>query len=655
MNLTFKSLLRLLRKTPLRDLVRGRITGRLDIDQLLEESGLPGLAEGKVRHVVKRTRLWRLEKVDVAHELVAHFLDGIEADTPLDDLLETFGDEQQTAKLIRRAKKRQRPLVWHAFAWTRLSVLILSGVYVLSALYLLTGSPSVTTDYLAILNRKAAGVPADEAAWPIYREALVALDLEREIEWDTPDPNKEYYVPGENSDPYGGGYGMGGYPGYGYKTPGPPYLESRWSRLRFALRPEKPGWSETSVFLTEHAETLARVHLAAALPKSGYLAGFHTAPEDEVLFGVLDSSEHPYMGPHPPLVGALLSHLTPLRQLAWLLAADVSRAVQAGDGDTALADGVAILGLARHADEQTTLINGMVRVSLQELAYRSIQEVMATRPDIWSDDQLRDLAHGLASIEMAPEDWYNGERLWFYDFLQRAYTDDGRGGGQVTHEGAGHLIDYSGESDLIDPVSLESITLLASLPAASVLVAPRAEMRQKYDSFIDHAISETHQPLWQRDDTKTLEAMALEMHESTMQHIRYLPLTIMLPATTSSRYAIETERGERDGVLVGIALELYRREHGDWPGALEALVPTYLPSVPVDRLTGEPVRYRVSDSRPVVYSIGVDGDDDGGRPPVKPEDGTPSNHDASPSGLRSRSDLPACDGDWVLWPGPREE
>ena len=98
--------LRLIRFTPLRDLGRGRLTGRLDLARLLAESGLPAPAVDCVRQVVRRTRLWRLEKNAVAQDLAAHFHDGLETGTTLEELLSGFGDVRRTARLIRRAKRR---------------------------------------------------------------------------------------------------------------------------------------------------------------------------------------------------------------------------------------------------------------------------------------------------------------------------------------------------------------------------------------------------------------------------------------------------------------------------------------------------------------------------------------------------------------------
>src|SRR5687767_12453383 len=108
-----ENLWRRLRYTPARDLVRGRISGSLDVKGTISRSDLPAPAKDLVLRVVKRTRLWLSEKVEVADELLSHFADGIESGTSVGTLIEKFGDERQAAKLIRRAKKRNRPLPWH--------------------------------------------------------------------------------------------------------------------------------------------------------------------------------------------------------------------------------------------------------------------------------------------------------------------------------------------------------------------------------------------------------------------------------------------------------------------------------------------------------------------------------------------------------------
>lgn len=650
----------------MRDLIRGRVTGRLDIDRMLHDAGLPEPAADKVRKVVKRTRLWRLEKVDVAHELIAHFLDGRDAGTSDKDLLEHFGDERRTARLIRRAKKRQRPYAWHAFAWTRLGVGVLVGVYALSALYLLTGSPSITTDYLAQLNATAAQVPADQAAWPMYRQALIELDLDRNREWDTPIP---YYRDAPAGHPTADsetarqtGPGEMGLLDYEFGDEWkPPFVSSRWDRLDRSLQPDDPGWSETAEFLRQNASTLALIRRAAAQRGLGLEVGFDTdyGPQDRAALGMgplpEDAAHHDasFRDPDRMLIGVLLPHLGQFRKLAQLLSADAARAAAAGDGDTAYEDIIATLGIARHADEQPLLINGLVRLAIQQIAYRRVQEILTTSADIWSDEQLRDLAHNLAGIEVAPETWLNAERLWFYDYLQRTYTDDGHGGGRITNEGVTMHSQYDSMTFTSGEVSAgQSAVIAAGLPAAAILVAPRGEMRKMYDDLMDRAIVDGLRPLWQKPEEPTSDQKIESLVSDLRTRVRYLPITLFMPSLSAVNRTVQTEGGYREGVMIGLALTLYHRKHGNWPDTLEEMAPTYLPSVPMDRLTGEPLRYLVTENGSVVYSLGVDGDGDDGRVPIDAE-GNPDNKMASP---RQWSSHPSSDsqndGDWVLWPVP---
>ncbi len=68
-------------------------------------------------------------------------------------------------------------------------------------------------------------------------------------------------------------------------------------------------------------------------------------------------------------------------------------------------------------------------------------------------------------------------------------------------------------------------------------------------------------------------------------------------------------------LTAALALRAYRVEHGAYPPTLNALVPGYLSRVPDDPFAASgPLRYKVSGAKYVLYSIGPDGRDDGGRP-----------------------------------------
>ena len=95
-----------------------------------------------------------------------------------------------------------------------------------------------------------------------------------------------------------------------------------------------------------------------------------------------------------------------------------------------------------------------------------------------------------------------------------------------------------------------------------------------------------------------------------------------------------------------------------WPANLAELTPEYLPAVPLDRYDGQPLRYRVVAGRPLIYSVGADRHDDGGRLPDVPELRANTPNRAARLNALARDgngvgNAPGpVNGDWVLWPRP---
>jgi hypothetical protein len=63
----------------------------------------------------------------------------------------------------------------------------------------------------------------------------------------------------------------------------------------------------------------------------------------------------------------------------------------------------------------------------------------------------------------------------------------------------------------------------------------------------------------------------------------------------------------------GLACRLYKSRTGRYPERLEELVPALLPEVPIDPFTGKPLVYRRDGEGCIVYSLGSNQRDDGGR------------------------------------------
>jgi hypothetical protein len=66
-------------------------------------------------------------------------------------------------------------------------------------------------------------------------------------------------------------------------------------------------------------------------------------------------------------------------------------------------------------------------------------------------------------------------------------------------------------------------------------------------------------------------------------------------------------------IVVVIAAERYRLARGKFPEQLDQLVPDFLPAVPNDPFDGQPLRIYSREDKFAVYSVGMDGKDDGGK------------------------------------------
>jgi hypothetical protein len=87
----------------------------------------------------------------------------------------------------------------------------------------------------------------------------------------------------------------------------------------------------------------------------------------------------------------------------------------------------------------------------------------------------------------------------------------------------------------------------------------------------------------------------------------------------------ETQNGL---LLVVLALHAYRLEHGHYPASLAELAPAYLKKLPDDPFALQGTfQYRLDSNNYVLYSVGPDGKDDGGKPiddPKKAADANPN-------------------------------
>jgi hypothetical protein len=133
--------------------------------------------------------------------------------------------------------------------------------------------------------------------------------------------------------------------------------------------------------------------------------------------------------------------------------------------------------------------------------------------------------------------------------------------------------------------------------AVRFLLTPRRVVLANMDDYFRRQIAESKKPIRQR-------------------------APVPVPPDVWSRQILPSDLGKYDwryeyartelAILeVALAARLYRLQQGRCPADLRAIRRQWLPAVPVDQW-GQPIAYRLRGGKPVIYSLGPDGKDDGG-------------------------------------------
>jgi hypothetical protein len=85
-----------------------------------------------------------------------------------------------------------------------------------------------------------------------------------------------------------------------------------------------------------------------------------------------------------------------------------------------------------------------------------------------------------------------------------------------------------------------------------------------------------------------------------------------MPALKGVTQAEERAAQNLEVVGLGFLLAAYRAENRGYPDVLADLVPEYTPHVPLDHFSGKPLVYKRQENGYLLYSVGVNGKDDGG-------------------------------------------
>ncbi len=152
--------------------------------------------------------------------------------------------------------------------------------------------------------------------------------------------------------------------------------------------------------------------------------------------------------------------------------------------------------------------------------------------------------------------------------------------------------------DVASVKGLESVRLKARL----ILMSKRKALRDCAE-FFDEWLEAAKQPYTSR--TNPPEPPTDALNELVLEFVR-------IEARSFSFTHSEVQNGL---LLTTLALRAFRMDNGSYPDSLYDLVPRYLTKLPADSFgISGPLRYKLNGEEYVLYSVGPDGVDDGGRP-----------------------------------------
>ena len=330
-----------------------------------------------------------------------------------------------------------------------------------------------------------------------------------------------------------------------------------------------------------------------------------------------------------PSIDMLLAEVQGCRTEGRLLALAARHELATGKPAAALADAVRLGHIGRQVGSEPILISHLVGIALDAMALSAVAEILPTlsaaEAPLLDDPAFRDLVASTPSIVRA----INGEEA--FGLSTFANFADGRDG----IDGLGRL---SGDSNVAilpqeEPFSL-LIEPLSAVWRAFILPADIAGYRRRFQAYRQLVTVAVDQSRTWPQTQKQIDGIEAEIRRAGPDGFLS---RLIAPATDAvlRSQCMAVARHRAAEVLLAATRE--RLASGTLPAAIDALVPARLPSVPRDPFTTDaPLRLKATPEEFLVWSVGPDGEDDGG--PQK--DG--EEHDTSNDDIGLRMPLTAA-------------
>jgi len=537
---------------------------------------LPQVASEYIEAIIKKMRYRRKVRQEVKAELVAHFADALkdcrtdeERQAKAEQLIDEFGDVKLLAILIRRGKKRCRPL-WKKFVIRSLQVAgILIVCVVLRGIQLSVGTPGITMDYVAWLTElSSVGRDESQNAKPYYDRAV-------ELSKEMPEDMRDFLF-----------------------NP----VEEMSEEQRAAI----------AKFLEEDAESLDMVRAGARKPYywTDYEKSTPSRATPKTFKGLAATASMIH-----ELTAGIMPSLSGYKILARRLDSVIALKTYNGDSKGALDDCLVLYKFGNHLSGKGLLIEQLVGIAIEATAMDRTLEVV-DKLDV-DAETLRRIQEELEKIyaKRWPIVNLDGEKAFWYDYIQQTFTDDGRGNGRMLIRGL----------PLADGDWKEAVSgFVSGYP-------DRKEVISRIDRYFESAANLSEIAPWE------LRSKASEGEKQNWIELGTGSF-LLIPLVSSHRKVGELGWRQRQGrvaIITVLGALRYQKDRERYPTGLDELVEGgYISHLPRDFYSDGPMHYKITDDGFMLYSVGFNFVDDGGEMGTK----------------NGKAHKWADNGDLIFWP-----
>ena len=364
--------------------------------------------------------------------------------------------------------------------------------------------------------------------------------------------------------------------------------------------------------------------LAALKPLEPNLEELRAASaRPQSLYPVIYNPDNPW--------GILLPHLAYIKGAAARLDLRACAELAVGQNDRALEDVRLTLRLGDSLDTEPFLISYLVRIAVLQIASHIVWEGLAEHH--WTEAQLKELEEMFQRYDVIGDMKYplDGERaagiltadlLSHGQFTLTELSGGNSSGGAAAASALGRILPEGWyDMEKLSYCRLYNLQLEGAFDPHNKRVFPTKVAANS--KALDKAIG----------GRNPISAIFIE-HQ--------ILSAVLLPALANLPKRGAQAQVQLDETVIACALERYRLAHGELPDNLQVLSTEYLSTPLHDPITGEPYKYRRDKDSFVLYSVGWNEIDDGGKVALKGK---------SPDMPLSVGTLDAAEGDWV-WQYP---